>query len=850
MEVNVVNNLHVPGNYSSSSAGLMANFCMSQAISDFYSKNQLYTTRLALHTKNSNDILTAASAALKMINEDQVVAIIGPQYSKEARFVAEIGGGSHVPIISFSMTSSSHWPSQTPYFIQTTLPDSSQLECITSLVQQLGWHEIVVIYQDETEEESGNRFIFSLIETFQKASIQLSYMIAISSSDILSDYISQELINLRSIQSRVFLVHMTDPDLASRLFSVANEVGMMSKETAWIITAALSNSLSSLNATTIESMEGVLGVRPYIPNSKFIENLYIRWNSFLLMQQRPNYTENFRSDFNVFCLRAYDTVSALATAGEKIQFPEVKRSYEKLNASSSAITDLRISEAGPRLLKEILETRFLGLSGEFKLNHKQIETSVLEIINIAGNSKSGDRTVGYWTTGRGFSQKIVSAAEEDHGAVYSKQVDKIFKPIIWPGDSTTKPKGWVVPGMGLKLRVGVPINTGFNEFVNVEEIGDTKKYNVTGFSIDVFKAALDSLSFNLEAEFIPFVNDNGEMNGTYDDLVSKLSDTKNPDYEAVVGDITIWALREGTVDFSLPYTDSGVVMVVRNGPKKQNNMWIFLKPFSWDLWLAIFLATIFIGLILRMLERHVNPQRQLGMLVLFPLAALAFPERNMVGNNWARVVLVVWLFMTYILMQSYTASLSSILTVSQLRPSVPACAGYRAGSFVKEMLTDWLKLNISEYRSYSSIEAYDEALSLGCENGGVDAIFDEIPYIKLFLHRYGPKYKMVGTIYNTGGFGFAFPTGSPLAKPVSESILRLREAGTMQQIEKKYFEAQSQYDAEDISQQVPSLTSYSFAGLFIITALFTLLALVCSECSSIISRYRIHSMEMTHDVPP
>lgn len=45
-----------------SSTGFVANSCISMAISDFYSKNPHYTTRLALHPKNSNDLLTAASA--------------------------------------------------------------------------------------------------------------------------------------------------------------------------------------------------------------------------------------------------------------------------------------------------------------------------------------------------------------------------------------------------------------------------------------------------------------------------------------------------------------------------------------------------------------------------------------------------------------------------------------------------------------------------------------------------------------------------------------------------------------------------------------------------------------------
>ncbi|KAK1399849.1 Glutamate receptor [Heracleum sosnowskyi] len=825
-----------------SSTGFVASSCISMAISDFYSANAHYTTRLALHPKNANDVLSAASAALELINEDQVDAIIGPQNSKEAIFVAEIGGKSQVPIISFSVTSSTLWPSRNPYFIQTTLPDSSQLECITSLVKQLGWHAVVVIYQDETDRESSTGFIPSLTDAFQKASIQLSYVIAISSSANES-HIRQELGNLWRMQTRVFLVHVTSSDLASRLFSLANEVGIMNKKTAWIVTDALSNTLSSLDATTIETMEGVLGVRPYVPKSKNLENFKTKWK------------EN--NNINMFCLRAYDTVWALATSVEKLKFPQVKRSREDSNASSAAITNLRVSERGWGLVKNILETRFLGLSGEFKLKDGQLETPVLEIINVVGD---GDRIVGYWTPRSGFSRKKVRATEEDQGEVYSKTVEDVLKPIIWPGDSTTKPNGWDVPGMGLKLRVGVPRKTGFREFVNVTEVGDDKKQIVTGFCIDVFQAALDLLPFKLEPEFIPLEHDS---NGTYKDLVDRLTRTKPP-LDALVGDITIRADRERDVDFSLPYLESGVVMVVRVEPDRLKNMWIFLKPLSWDLWLTTVLAAIFIGLVLRMLERRVNPQRQLGMLFLFPLAALAFPERSMVGNKWAKFVLVVWLFMAYIIMQSYTANLSSILTVSQLRPSAdnPVCAGYQEYSFVGDMLKN---MNIKR-RNYSSMQEYDRALSLGCKNGGVDVIFDEIPYVKLFLHKYGSKYQTISSkmdcaaaTSSTGGFGFAFPSGSPLSKPISKAILDIMEEGKIQQIEKRYFGVgyTFQYHAEDISREGPSLTAYSFAGLFTITAFLTLLALVCSEISFVISRYRnlnanisrVQSLKMTDDVP-
>jgi ionotropic glutamate receptor len=49
-------------------------------------------------------------------------------------------------------------------------------------------------------------------------------------------------------------------------------------------------------------------------------------------------------------------------------------------------------------------------------------------------------------------------------------------------------------------------------------------------------------------------------------------------YDAVVGDTTIVANRSTYVDFTLPYSESGVSMVVLMKDNERNNFWIFLKP--------------------------------------------------------------------------------------------------------------------------------------------------------------------------------------------------------------------------------------------------------------------------------
>lgn len=46
----------------------------------------------------------------------------------------------------------------------------------------------------------------------------------------------------------------------------------------WLMNDGLSNSLDAMDPRPIDLMEGVLGIRPYIPNSKNKENFRKRWN--------------------------------------------------------------------------------------------------------------------------------------------------------------------------------------------------------------------------------------------------------------------------------------------------------------------------------------------------------------------------------------------------------------------------------------------------------------------------------------------------------------------------------------------------------------------------------------------
>ena len=128
-------------------------------------------------------------------------------------------------------------------------------------------------------------------------------------------------------------------------------------------------------------------------------------------------------------------------------------------------------------------------------------------------------------------------------------------------------------------------------------------------------------------------------------------------------------------------------------------------------------------------------------------------------SNLSRIAVVVWLFVALIITQSYTASLSSMLTAQRLEPAITsvemlrninATVGYCNGSLVNQYLKNVLGFNTIKVNSYNSTRRYAEALN----SGEIAAIFLEVPAAKVFLAQYCKSFVRTGETFKVGGFGF------------------------------------------------------------------------------------------------
>ncbi|CAN6245831.1 unnamed protein product [Urochloa humidicola] len=791
---------------------------IEMALEDYYAAHPTSRTRVVPRFRDSRgDVVGAASAAVDLIRNEQVQAIIGPPTSAEAAFVANLGNSSHVPILSSSATSPELSPSQTPFFVRTAANDSFQAGPVAAVLAAFRWHAAAVIYEDSPY---GSGILPALADALQGVGARITDRAAVP-PDAEDAQIDDVLHRFMAMPTRVFVVHM-NLFSAARLFRMAKNAGMMTEDYAWIATDGIGAAVDALGADDINAIEGVVSLRPYVKMTEEVRNFSARFRA-RLRRVSPE-ADVYDHDPTVSMLWSYDTAWAVAAAAEAAGVSGPAFQTPQRGSAATDLDRIGVSATGAALLEAVRETRFHGLAGEFVLVDGQLQPPAYEVVNMVGK---GARPVGFWRPEAGMTQAL--GADAARGLKGS---------IIWPGDKTSPPKGWVVSPNGERLRVAVPVKRGFKQFVDTGGNGSStgQQPNVTGYCIEVFDAVMRIMPYPVSYEYVPFP----DSSESYDKLVSLLPQQKA---DIVVGDVTITASRMASMDFSMPFTDSGWSMVVAVREETSTSMWIFLRPLTTSLWLASLAFFCFTGFVVWAIEHRINPEfrgtpwQQLGLIFYFSFSTLVFSHKEKLESNLSRFVVTIWVFVVLILTSSYTASLTSMLTVQKLQPTVTdvrelqrsgAYIGYQEGSFIKGSL---LKMGFDEskLKTYSTAEDCADALSRGPTNGGVAAVFDEIPYLKLFLSQYCDGYAMVGPVYKTDGFGFVFPLGSPLTPDVSRAVLTLAERDEMAQIEKKWFGEPGACPSQQGGAAAvgsSNLSFRSFGGLFLITGVVSGLMLV------------------------
>ncbi|KAF5948458.1 hypothetical protein HYC85_014415 [Camellia sinensis] len=753
---------------------------------------------LILHDTNCSGFLGTIEA-LELMEKD-VVGVIGPQSSGIAHVISHVVNELHVPMLSFAATDPTLLALQFPYFLRTTQNDYFQMYAIADLVEFYGWREVIAIFVDD---DYGRNGISILGDALAKKRAKISYKAAFTPGAAKTD-INDLLVAVNLMESRVYVVHV-NPDTGLNVFSVAKTLGMMTAGYVWIATDWLPSVLDSselVDSHIMDPLQGVIALRHHTPESDVKNNFTSRWK----------YLKNKeRTSFNSYALYAYDSVWLLARAldvffseGGNISFSNDPRLHDS-NGSMLQFASLRTFDEGPKLLQILLTMNFTGLSGQIQFDpEKNLIHPAFDILNIAG---TGSRRIGYWSNYSGLS---VVAPE----TLYTKPPNtstgnQHLNIVIWPGETPKQPRGWVFPNNGKPLQIVVPNRVSYKQFVAKEK----GPLGVKGYCIDVFEAAVNLLPYAVPHAYT--VYGDGVREPSYNNLVYDVSQNK---YDAAVGDVTIITNRTKIVDFTQPFMESGLVILV---PVKQtkSSAWAFLRPFTVEMWCVTGAFFLFVGAVVWILEHRLNHEFR--------------------GPPSQQIMTVFWLvqFLNNVFLTHYTASLTSILTVQQLTSQIEGIdslisstdpIGVQDGSFAYNYLIEELNIAESRLRSLKGQEEYTTALRQGPKNGGVAAIVDELPYVELFLYNTQCEFRIVGQEFTKSGWGFAFQRDSPLAVDMSTAILQLSENGDLQRIHDKWLSSNTCPQGNQVDANRLSLTS--FWGLFLICGVVCFISLTIFFC--------------------
>ncbi|KAL1370654.1 hypothetical protein HN51_000887 [Arachis hypogaea] len=810
-----------------STIGKVAKIAIEAAVNDVNSDSTILSgTKLNISmqdTKLSTGFLGIIDSLLLM--EKDTAAIIGPQYSVMAHVISHIANEMQVPLLSFAATDPTLTSLQFPYFVRTTQSDLYQMSAVADIIDQFQWRDVIAIFIDD---DHGRNGVAALGDKLAEKRCKISHKAALKPDDtnVNKEEINSALVKIALMESRVIVLHIY-PSFGLEVLHIAQSLGMMVSGYVWIVTDWLTTALDSdpsLATTSImNDMQGVITLRMHTPDSRIKSNFESRWPKLA-------HQNNDEGPFglNIFGLYAYDTVWTLAYAldaffrsGGTLKFSN-DSSLNTLRGDGDTLhlDTMGMFLNGSMLLQKILEVNRTGLTGrvEFSQDGNLMNPSY-EIINVIG---TGVRRIGFWSNSSGLhtGEQVPNHGNSSEG-LYG---------VIWPGQTTQTPRGWVFANNGKQLRIGVPLRVSYHEFVSRTE--GTDKFS--GYCIDVFTAALELLPYPVPNKFIPFGD--GKTNPLNSLLLQRVT---LGEFDAVVGDITITTNRTKIVDFTQPYIESGLV-VVAPIRKMKSNAWAFLRPFTPMMWLVTGMFFLAVGAVVWILERRLNddfrgtPRRQFVTIIWFSFSTLFFAHREKTVSTLGRLVLIIWLFVVLILNSSYIASLTSILTVEQLSSPIKGIEslatsneriGYLRGSFAENYLTDELNIHRSRLVPLNDPSEYEKALKDGAANGGVAAIIDERAYMELFLAT-RCEFGIVGQEFTKMGWGFAFPRDSPLAIDMSTAILKLSENGDLQRIHDKWL-TRSACSSEGAKQGIDRLETKSFWGLFLLIGIACFIALLC-----------------------
>ncbi|KAG7459472.1 hypothetical protein MATL_G00211010 [Megalops atlanticus] len=369
---------------------------------------------------------------------------------------------------------------------------------------------------------------------------------------------------------------------------------------------------------------------------------------------------------------------------------------------------------------------------------------------------------------------------------------------------------------GTCMRNSVPCRKHIKDNTT-EEGGTYIKKCCKGFCIDILKKIARNVKFTYDLYLVTNGKHGKKINNVWNGMVGEVVYKKAV---MAVGSLTINEERSEVIDFSVPFVETGIsVMVSRsNGTVSPS---AFLEPFSASVWVMMFVMLLLVTAMAVFIFEYISPlgfNRNLAQgkdphgpsftmgKAVWLLWGLVFnnsvPVQNPRGTT-SKFIVSVWAFFAVIFLASYTANLAAFMIQEEFVDQVTGLSDkkfqspysysppFRFGTVPNGSTERNIRKNYPDMHQYmvkyhqSGVQ--DALVSL--KTGKLDAFIYDAAVLNYMAGRdEGCKLVTIGSgyIFATTGYGIALQKGSYWKRPVDLAILAIIGDGEMEELEAQW----------------------------------------------------------------
>ncbi|XP_027716377.1 glutamate receptor ionotropic, NMDA 2D [Vombatus ursinus] len=364
-----------------------------------------------------------------------------------------------------------------------------------------------------------------------------------------------------------------------------------------------------------------------------------------------------------------------------------------------------------------------------------------------------------------------------------------------------------------------------------------------GFCIDILKRLAQTIGFSYDLYLVTNGKHGKKIDGVWNGMIGEVFYQRA---DMAIGSLTINEERSEIVDFSVPFVETGIsVMVARsNGTVSPS---AFLEPYSPAVWVMMFVMCLTVVAVTVFIFEYLSPvgynrslatgKRPGGSTFtigksIWLLWALVFnnsvPVENPRGTT-SKIMVLVWAFFAVIFLASYTANLAAFMIQEEYVDTVSGLSDrkfqrpqeqyppLRFGTVPNGSTEKNIRSNYEAMYNYMvryNQPRVEEAL-IQLKAGKLDAFIYDAAVLN-YMARKDEGCKLVtigsGKVFATTGYGIALQKGSRWKRPIDLALLQFLGDDEIEMLERLWLSGICHNDKIEVMSS--KLDIDNMAGVF------------------------------------